>query len=49
MEYEDVLNREGMVPLGSAAISDVLDYIFASGLRQQVHFFVAPKTCGCAR
>ena len=43
MEYEDVLHRDGMVPLKSAAINDVLDYICASGLRQQVHFLWRPK------
>ena len=43
MEYEDVLNRDGMVPLESAALNDVLDYICASGLRQQVHFLWRPK------
>lgn len=43
IEYEDVLHREGMVPLGSAAVDDVLDYICASGLRQQVHFLWRPK------
>jgi predicted nucleic acid-binding protein len=43
MEYEDVLNREGMVPLNGAAISDVLDYVCASGLRQRVHFLWRPK------
>ena len=43
MEYEDVLNRDGMVPLESAAINDVLDYICASGLHQQVHFLWRPK------
>jgi len=43
IEYEDVLLREGMVPLTSAAVSDVLDYLCASGLRQQVHFLWRPK------
>ena len=43
MEYEDVLNREGRVPLNAAAIGDVLGYICASGLRQQVHFLWRPK------
>ena len=43
MEYEDVLNRDGMVPLESAAINDVLDYICASGLHQKVHFLWRPK------
>jgi predicted nucleic acid-binding protein len=43
MEYEDVLHREGMVPLASAAVDDVLDYLCASGLRQRVHFLWRPK------
>jgi predicted nucleic acid-binding protein len=43
IEYEDVLRRDGMVPLSSAAVDDVLDYICASGLRQQVHFLWRPK------
>ena len=43
IEYEDVLHREGMVPLTGAAVDDVLDYICASGLRQQAHFLWRPK------
>jgi predicted nucleic acid-binding protein len=43
IEYEDVLRRDGMVPLSSAEVDDVLDYICASGLRQQVHFLWRPK------
>jgi len=43
IEYEEVLHREGMVPLTSAAVEDVLDYVCASGLRQQVHFLWRPK------
>ena len=43
MEYEDVLHRDGMVPLESAALNDVLNYICASGLHQQVHFLWRPK------
>jgi predicted nucleic acid-binding protein len=43
IEYEDVLRRDGMVPLCSAEVDDVLDYICASGLRQQVHFLWRPK------
>ena len=43
IEYEDVLHRDGMVPLSGAAVNDVLDYICASGLRQQVHFLWRPK------
>ena len=43
MEYEEVLHRPGMVPLLKAAVGDVLDYVCASGLRQQVHFLWRPK------
>ena len=43
MEYEEVLNREGMVPLPGHAVNDVLDYICASALRQRVHFLWRPK------
>ncbi len=43
MEYEEVLHRPGMVPLSKAAVDDVLDYVCASGLRQQVHFLWRPK------
>lgn len=43
MEYEEVLHRPGMVPLNKAAVDDVLDYVCASGLRQQVHFLWRPK------
>lgn len=43
MEYEDVLNRDGMVPVSNAAVNDVLDFICASGLCQQVHFLWRPK------
>ena len=43
MEYEEVLHRQGMVPLPTAAVDDVLDDVCASGLRQQVHFLWRPK------
>ena len=43
MEYEEVLHRQGMVPLPTAAVDDVLDYVCTSGLRQQVHFLWRPK------
>lgn len=43
MEYEEVLHRPGMVPLQKAAVDDVLDYVCASGLRQQVHYLWRPK------
>lgn len=43
MEYEDVLLREGMVPLTSSAVNDVLDYLCASGVRQPIHFLWRPR------
>lgn len=43
IEYEDVLRRDGMVPLSGPAVDDVLDYLCASGLRRQVHFLWRPK------
>jgi putative PIN family toxin of toxin-antitoxin system len=43
IEYEEVLHREGMVPLPLATVDDVLEFICASGLRQQVHFLWRPK------
>ncbi len=43
MEYEDVLQRNGMVPLVNTDINDILDYVCASGLRRQVHFLWRPR------
>lgn len=43
IEYEGVLHREGMVPISSAAVDDVLDYVCSSGLRQKVYFLWRPK------
>ena len=43
IEYEEVLHREGMVPLTNASVDTVLDCVCASGLHQQVHFLWRPK------
>jgi len=43
MEYEAVLLREGMVPLTSEAVGDVLDYLCATAIRQDIHFLWRPK------
>lgn len=43
MEYEDVLLRPGMVPLGVDAVNDVLDYLCATAVRQSVHFLWRPQ------
>jgi predicted nucleic acid-binding protein len=43
MEYEAVLLRPGMVPLNKKAVTDVVDYLCASGIAQDVHFLWRPK------
>ena len=43
MEYESVLLREGMVPLDSGAVRNVIDYLCATGIRQDIHFLWRPK------
>lgn len=43
MEYESVLLRDGMVPLAAGAVGNVLDYLCAAGIRQDVHFLWRPK------
>ena len=43
MEYEAVLLREGMVPLPAAVVSDVIDFLCASGIQQSIHFLWRPK------
>ncbi|HRK37454.1 MAG TPA: putative toxin-antitoxin system toxin component, PIN family [Burkholderiaceae bacterium] len=43
MEYEDVLLRPGVVPLPVQAVSDVLDFLCATALRQPVHFLWRPR------
>ena len=43
MEYEAVLLREGMVPLPQEAVHDVIDYLCATGVRQDIHFLWRPK------
>jgi predicted nucleic acid-binding protein len=43
MEYESVLLREGMVPLNAAAVHEVVDYLCATGIHQDIHFLWRPK------
>lgn len=43
MEYEDVLLRPGMVPLGAGGVHDVLDYLCATADLQSVHFLWRPQ------
>lgn len=43
MEYEAVLLRGGMVPMSSSAVQDVIDYLCATGLRQDIHFLWRPQ------
>jgi putative PIN family toxin of toxin-antitoxin system len=43
MEYESVLLREGMVPLQAAAVREVIDYLCATGICQDIHFLWRPK------
>jgi putative PIN family toxin of toxin-antitoxin system len=43
MEYEAVLLREGMVPLPAAVVSDVIDFLCATGIQQSIHFLWRPK------
>lgn len=43
MEYEAVLLRNGMVPLQPEAVREVIDYLCATGIRQDIHFLWRPK------
>jgi predicted nucleic acid-binding protein len=43
MEYEAVLLRPRMVPLKKAAVHDVVDFLCASGIAQEVHFLLRPQ------
>ncbi len=43
MEHEAVLLRAGMVPLSDTAVQDVIDYLCATGLRQDIHFLWRPQ------
>ncbi|OYT98091.1 MAG: putative toxin-antitoxin system toxin component, PIN family [Burkholderiales bacterium PBB1] len=43
MEYEAVLLRGGMVPLSNVAVQDVIDYLCATGLQQDIHFLWRPQ------
>ena len=43
MEYEDVLQRDSMVPHSKALVNDMLNYVCTSPIRQKVHFLWRPK------
>ena len=43
MEYEAVLLRPGVVPLEVAMVQDVIDYLCATGIHQDIHFLWRPK------
>ena len=43
MEYESVLQRDGMVPMQPDAVRDVIDYLCATGVHQDIHFLWRPK------
>ena len=42
LEYEAVLKRPGMVPVSGRVVDAVLDYLCASGRRQDIHFLWRP-------
>ena len=43
MEYEDLLLHPDMVPLPAPAVSDVLDFVCATAIRQRIHFLWRPR------
>ena len=43
IEYEDVLFRQGLVPLDTQSRNDILDFICATALRHKVHYLWRPK------
>lgn len=43
MEYEAVLLRPGVVPAPVDRIQDVIDYLCATGIHQDIHFLWRPK------
>lgn len=43
MEYESVLLRPGLVRVSPQAVQDVLDYLCACAVRQNVHFLWRPR------
>lgn len=43
MEYEAVLLRPGVVPTPVAMAQDVIDYLCATGIHQDIHFLWRPK------
>jgi predicted nucleic acid-binding protein len=43
MEYEAVLLRPGVVPMPASMAQDVIDYLCATGIHQDIHFLWRPK------
>jgi len=43
MEYEAVLLRPGAVPVPADMVQDVIDYLCATGVHQDIHFLWRPK------
>ena len=43
MEYEDVPLRNAIVPLPKNVVQDVIDYLCAAGIQQDIHFLWRPK------
>jgi putative PIN family toxin of toxin-antitoxin system len=43
MEYEDVLSRKGMVPLGQRDVNAILDMVCRVATAQEIHFLWRPQ------
>lgn len=43
MEWESVLSRPAMVPLSEPQVQDVIDYLCATAIRQNIHFLWRPR------
>ncbi len=43
MEYEDVLGRPQMVPISAQAVNQVLDYLCATALHQDIFYLWRPR------
>ena len=43
MEWEAVLSRPTMVPLSEPQVQDVIDYLCATAIRQNIHFLWRPR------
>jgi putative PIN family toxin of toxin-antitoxin system len=43
MEWESVLSRPEMVPLSVPLVQDVIDYLCASAIHQDIHFLWRPR------